>query len=76
MSWCPPAKQDRASTSTASPAASRRLPERERTVTVLSFYADADPEEIGAELGLSPGNVRVVRHRALGRLRGCMEGES
>jgi RNA polymerase sigma-70 factor, ECF subfamily len=50
------------------------LSERERTVTVLSFYADRRSEEIGAELGLSPGNVRVVRHRALGRLRACMEG--
>lgn len=52
------------------------LSERERTVAVLSFYAEHTSEEIGAELGLSPGNVRVVRHRALGRLRGCMEGES
>lgn len=52
------------------------LSERERTITVLSFYADRRSEEIGAELGLSPGNVRVVRHRALGRLRACMEGRS
>ncbi len=52
------------------------LSERERTITVLSFYADRSSEEIGAELGLSPGNVRVMRHRALGRLRACMEGAS
>ena len=52
------------------------LSERERTVTVLSFYADRGADEIGAELGLTPGNVRVVRHRALGRLRACMEGAS
>jgi RNA polymerase sigma-70 factor, ECF subfamily len=52
------------------------LSERERTITVLSFYAERSSEAIGAELGLSPGNVRVVRHRAVGRLRACMEGGS
>jgi RNA polymerase sigma-70 factor (ECF subfamily) len=50
------------------------LAERERTVVVLTFYADRDAEAIGHELGLLPGNVRVVRHRALGRLRACLEG--
>jgi len=49
------------------------LSERERTVVVLSFYADRGAAEIASELGLSPANVRVVRHRALARLRGCME---
>jgi RNA polymerase sigma-70 factor (ECF subfamily) len=49
------------------------LGERERTVVALSFYADRDADAIGAELGLDPGNVRVVRHRALVRLRSCME---
>jgi RNA polymerase sigma-70 factor (ECF subfamily) len=52
------------------------LAERERTVVVLSFYAERDAEAIGSELGLSAGNVRVVRHRALQRLRACMEGAS
>jgi RNA polymerase sigma-70 factor (ECF subfamily) len=52
------------------------LAERERTVVVLSFYAERDADAIGLELGLSPGNVRVVRHRALARLRTCMEGAS
>jgi RNA polymerase sigma-70 factor (ECF subfamily) len=50
------------------------LSERERSVVVLTFYAERPSEEIGAELGLSPANVRVVRHRALARLRACMEG--
>ena len=50
-----------------------RLSERERTVVVLSFYAERGSVEIATELGLSPANVRVVRHRALARLRGCME---
>lgn len=50
------------------------LSERERSVVVLSFYAERPSDQIGAELGLSPANVRVVRHRALARLRACMEG--
>ena len=53
-----------------------RLPERDRSVVVMSFYTEAGSERIGAELGINPGNVRVVRHRALSRLRACMGGTS
>jgi len=49
------------------------LAERERSVVLLSFFADKAADEVGAELALSAGNVRVIRHRALGRLRECME---
>lgn len=49
------------------------LAERERAVVVMSFFADKAADEVGAGLGISAGNVRVVRHRALGRLRECME---
>jgi RNA polymerase sigma-70 factor (ECF subfamily) len=52
------------------------LSERERTVVVSSFYAERSADEIGAELGLTAGNVRVVRHRALAGLRSCMEGDA
>lgn len=52
------------------------LAERERTVVVSSFYAERSADEIGVELGLTVGNVRVVRHRALARLRACMEGDA
>ena len=48
------------------------LSERERSVVVMSFFADKAADEVGAELALSAGNVRVIRHRALGRLRDCM----
>jgi RNA polymerase sigma-70 factor (ECF subfamily) len=48
------------------------LPSRERAVLQLTFYADRSGEEIATELELSTGNVRVVRHRALARLRDCM----
>jgi RNA polymerase sigma-70 factor (ECF subfamily) len=49
------------------------LAERERSVVLLSFFADKAADEVGAELALSAGNVRVIRHRALGKLRECME---
>jgi len=49
------------------------LPERERAVLVMTFYDDRPADAVAAELGLSAGNVRVIRHRGLDRLRGCME---
>lgn len=52
------------------------LAERERLVIVLSFYAERSADDIGQEMGLTPGNVRVVRHRALLRLRTCFEGNA
>lgn len=52
------------------------LAERDRTVIVLTFFAEKSGDEVASELGLSPGNVRVIRHRALVRLRNCMGGES
>jgi RNA polymerase sigma-70 factor (ECF subfamily) len=48
------------------------LSERERSVVVLTFFGDKQADEVGAELALTPGNVRVIRHRALGRLRTCI----
>ena len=52
-----------------------RLPERERVVLRMSFWEDRGADDIGDRLGVSPGNVRVLRHRALGKLVGCMHGE-
>jgi RNA polymerase sigma-70 factor, ECF subfamily len=48
------------------------LAPRERSVVMLSFFADKAADEVGTELGLTAGNVRVIRHRALGKLRECM----
>jgi RNA polymerase sigma-70 factor, ECF subfamily len=48
------------------------LPARERAVVALTFYAERSGEEIASELGMSSGNVRVVRHRAVGHLKDCM----
>jgi RNA polymerase sigma-70 factor, ECF subfamily len=49
------------------------LPERERSVLVMTFYDDCPAEVLGAQFGLSPGNVRVIRHRGLKHLRDCLE---
>lgn len=49
-----------------------RLSERERTIIVLSFFQEASGPEIGRMLGIDDGNVRVIRHRALRRLRECL----
>jgi RNA polymerase sigma-70 factor (ECF subfamily) len=51
----------------------QRLADRERTVIVLSFYEDQSSEEVATSLGLSSANARVIRHRALAKLRDCME---
>jgi len=50
------------------------LSERERSVIVSTFFADRDADDVGAELSISSGNVRVIRHRALSRLRACVGG--
>ncbi|HJL16738.1 MAG TPA: sigma-70 family RNA polymerase sigma factor [Sandaracinaceae bacterium LLY-WYZ-13_1] len=52
----------------------RALPERQRTVVLLTFYAEEDGAAIAEELGTSLGNVRVMRHRALASLHACVEG--
>ena len=49
-----------------------RLAERERLVVLLSFYAEKTASEVGRELAVTEGNVRVIRHRAIERLRTCM----
>lgn len=52
-----------------------RLAERERSVLVLTFYAELPSGVIATRLGMSPDNVRTVRHRAFGRLRRCVHGD-
>lgn len=50
-----------------------RLAERERAVIVMSFYDDQPAEAVGRTLGLSAGNVRVIRHRGIDKLRRCVD---
>jgi RNA polymerase sigma-70 factor, ECF subfamily len=52
-----------------------RLPERERSVLILGFYADKPTDTVARELGLTPVNARVIRYRALLKLRDCMSSK-
>jgi RNA polymerase sigma-70 factor, ECF subfamily len=48
------------------------LAERERSIVLLTFYRDHGAGEIATSLSITEGNVRVLRHRAIHRLRRCM----
>ena len=50
------------------------LPERERSVVVMSYFDEQSATEVSSFLAISEANVRVIRHRALQRLRTCMSG--
>ncbi len=52
----------------------RALAERDRLVVLLTFYADREAPRIAEDLGVSPGAVRAIRHRAMARLRDCVLG--
>ena len=52
-----------------------RLSERERSVVLITFHQDKQADEVAALLALTAGNVRVIRYRALNRLRDCVTGE-
>jgi RNA polymerase sigma-70 factor (ECF subfamily) len=49
-----------------------KLDARSRAVVLLSFQTERSADEIAEQLELSPGNVRVLRHRALSQLRHCL----
>ena len=51
------------------------LPERERTVLVMTFFDDSSADEVARATGITAGNARVVRHRGIERLRRCLEGQ-
>lgn len=50
------------------------LAERDRSVIVLTFYDEQTGADVAGFLGISEANVRVIRHRAIHRLRQCMGG--
>jgi RNA polymerase sigma-70 factor (ECF subfamily) len=52
----------------------RALAERDRLVVLLTFYAEREAPRIAADLGVSPGAVRAIRHRAMAQLRECVMG--
>jgi RNA polymerase sigma factor (sigma-70 family) len=45
------------------------LPERQREVLVLRFYADLKVDDIAVEVGARPGTVKSLIHRGLARLQ-------
>jgi RNA polymerase sigma-70 factor (ECF subfamily) len=49
------------------------LDDRSRQVVMMSFNDERPADEIAALLALTPGNVRVVRHRAIAALRRCLD---
>lgn len=54
----------------------RKLPEDHRTVLVLRYFNQLNPEEIAAVMGRSVGAIRVLQHRALIALRALIQKES
>jgi RNA polymerase sigma-70 factor (ECF subfamily) len=52
----------------------QNLNERERAVVVLTFYDEQTGADVAGFLGVSEANARVIRHRAIHRLRDCMGG--
>jgi RNA polymerase sigma factor, sigma-70 family len=48
------------------------LKERERAVIVMSFYDEETAADVARFLNVTEANVRVIRHRAIHSLRGCM----
>ncbi len=52
------------------------LPTREANLLFLLYQEGATAAEAAAALRTTPGNVRVLHHRAIARLRGCVEQPS
>jgi RNA polymerase sigma-70 factor (sigma-E family) len=64
-----------AETDAAVLAAVRRLPERQREVLVMRYYADSSESEIAEALGISQGSVKSHAHRGLATLRSALHDE-
>jgi RNA polymerase sigma-70 factor (sigma-E family) len=56
-------------------AALDRLPQRQREVLVLRYYADASEADIADLLGITRGAVKSHAHRGLSALRGALSTE-
>lgn len=50
------------------------LDERSRAVVQLTYQEERSPDDIAAAFATTIANVRVIRHRAIAQLRGCMDG--
>jgi RNA polymerase sigma-70 factor (ECF subfamily) len=49
-----------------------KLPERSRSIIVLTYYGEQSTATIAASLGLTANNVRVICHRGIAELRICL----
>ncbi len=49
------------------------LPQRQREVLVLRYYADLKVDDIAVEVGARPGTVKSLIHRGLARLQGELQ---
>lgn len=47
----------------------KTLSEREQQIIVLSYYDELSSKEIALQLGITDGNVRVIKQRALNKLQ-------
>jgi RNA polymerase sigma-70 factor (sigma-E family) len=56
-------------------AALQALPERQREVVVLRYYADLDEASIAAALGITRGAVKSHAHRAVRRLQDLLPAD-
>jgi RNA polymerase sigma-70 factor (ECF subfamily) len=52
----------------------QRLPERDRSVLLMTFFDDSSADEVARATGITTANARVIRHRGIERLRRCLEG--
>ena len=57
-------------------AAIRQLPQRQREVLVLRYYADLSEAQIAEAMGISPGAVKSHASRAVAALRQTLEPRS
>ena len=51
----------------------KMLPLKERSILIQKFYMGKSAAEIAEDLGLTPGNVRVIQKRSLEKLRKILE---
>ena len=47
----------------------KTLPERDQKIVVMTYFENKSGDQIARALGISPVNVRVALHRALGKLQ-------
>ena len=57
-------------------AALRELPDRQREVLVLRYYADLSEAQIAAAMKITPGAVKSHTSRGMAALRAALERDS